>query len=110
MYKKFKDIKEGDTLYCVEINFSNYKFQQVKVREISEIYSDNKIIETYIDKSPLSFSFNRQTSNWHNLVFTTKEEAIKSAIKQLKEKIKYFKNQSKKYEDAIKNINDIEFR
>lgn len=110
MYKKFKDIKEGDNLYCIEINLNNYKFQKVKVREISEFYSNEDIIETYIDKSPVSFSFLKKESNWFNLIFTTKEEAIKSAIKQMKEKIKYFKDQSKKYEDAIKNINDIEFK
>lgn len=108
MYKKFKSLKEGDLLYCVEISIDNYKFQQLIVKDI--INYDNDYLEVYVDKSPLSFDFKKNQSSWHKLIFTTREEAIKHIERKSNENIKYFEKNIKKFRKLIRNINDIEFK
>ena len=100
MYKKFKSLKEGDSLYCVEINNESYKFQIVKIKHIiSDI--DDDYLEVYIDKSPLSFDFKKNQSSWHNLIFTSREEAIRYISKEVNNKIKYFEKNIKKFRKFI---------
>lgn len=109
MYRKFKSLKEGDILYCVEIKNDSYKFQAVKIKYIISDYDDD-YLEVYIDKSPLSFDFKKNQSSWHNLIFTTKEEAIRYASKEVNDKIKYYEKNIKKFSKLIRNINNIEFK
>ena len=107
MYKKFKSIKEGDILYCIEINIDNYTFQKLIVENI---IPDNDYLEVYVDKSPLSFDFKKNQSSWHKLIFTTREEALKQIERKSNENIKYFEKNIKKFRKLIRNINDIEFK
>ena len=44
------------------------------------------------------------------MIFTTKEEAIESAKRQINQKIKEFSKQIEYYLNTIVNIDDIEFR
>lgn len=108
MYKKFKSIKEGDPLYCIEIFNDDYKFHKFIVENIIE--EDDDYLEMYVDKSVLSFDFKKNQSSWHKLIFTTREEAIKQIEREANLKIKYFEKNIKKFRKLIRNINDIEFK
>lgn len=56
------------------------------------------------------FDFYKNHSSWMNTIFTTKEEAIESAKKQIENKIKYFTSQIEYFSNKLANIYDIEFR
>ncbi len=109
-YKTFNEVKQGDILYEVEVSNIDVKFKQIEVRDIDDYFSNDSIIQTYINDSPLMFSFSRNKSSWMKSIFTTKEEAIESAKHQINEKIKAFSGQIVYFSNKLTNIDDIEFR
>lgn len=109
-YKTFNEVKRGDTLYSVEISNVSCQFKKYKVLSYNDYLSNSEVLEMYINKSPMSFDFRRNESQWHQLIFTTKEEAIESAKHQISQKIKEFNKQIEYYVNTIINIDDIEFR
>lgn len=109
-YKTFNEVKQGDTLYEVEISNTHIKFKTAVVREFDEYYSNDDILVMYINESPIMFDFCRNQTSWMNTVFTTKKEAIESAKKQIKNKINGFTNQIEYFSNKLANIDDIEFR
>ena len=86
-YKTFGELQKGDKLYEVEISNIDIKFKTAIVREFDEYYSNNDILNTYINESPLMFDFYKNESSWMSTIFTTKEEAIESAKQQINKKI-----------------------
>lgn len=112
-YKNFKDIKVGDILYVVEISNVDVHFRIIKVREIdTEIHGTKEKPWFYFDDSPLSYTtIIPYKSNWCNLIFTDKIEALKSARKQIAQRLKYFGNQIILYSNYLEEIenNNIEF-
>lgn len=109
-YMTFNEVKRGDTLYGVDISNVSCQFKKYKVVSFDDYLSNSEVLETYIDESPLSFDFRRNESQWHQMIFTTKEEAIESAKRQINQKIKEFSKQIEYYLNTIVNIDDIEFR
>lgn len=109
-YKTFGELQKGDKLYEVEISNIDIKFKTAIVREFDEYYSNNDILNTYINESPLMFDFYKNESSWMNTIFTTKEEAIESAKQQINKKINDMCERIKFFSDKLVNINDIEFR
>lgn len=109
-YKTFNEVKRGDTLYGVDISNVSCQFKKYKVISYDNYLSNGEVLEMYIDESPLSFDFRRNESQWHQMIFTTKEEAIESAKRQINQKIKEFSKQIEYYLNTIVNIDDIEFR
>jgi len=109
-YKTFSEIKKGDILYGITISDICVRFKKIKVIGFEDAFSDDNIIYTYINDSPLMFDFYKNESSWMNSIFTTKEEAIKSAKKQINNKIKSFSEQIVLFSNTLENIDDIEFR
>ena len=77
-YKTFNEVKPGDTLYGVYISNVSCQFKKYKVISHDDNLSNSEVIETYIDASPLSFDFRRNRSQWNQIIFTTREEAIEA--------------------------------
>ena len=69
-----------------------------------------KLLKTYIDVSPLSFDFRRNKSQWNQIIFTTREEAIENAKCQINQKVKEFSEQIEYYLNIMVNIDDIKFK
>ena len=109
-YKTFNEVKPGDTLYGVYISNVSCQFKKHKVISHDDNLSNSEVIETYIDESPLSFDFIRNRSQWNQIIFTTREEAIESAKCQINQKIKEFSEQIEYYLNIIVNIDDIKFK
>ena len=112
-YKKFKDVKEGNILYCVEVSNIDVQFKTTKVREIdTEFYGTKEDPWFYFDDSPISYTVNMNKSNWCNMIFTDKIEALQSAQKQITQKIKYFSTQTILFSNYLQDIqnNNIEFK
>lgn len=109
-YKTFNEIKPGDTLYGVNISNVSCQFKKYKVISRDDNLSNSEVIETYIDVSPLSFDFRRNRSQWHQIIFTTREEAIESAKCQINQKVKEFSEQIEYYLNIMINIDDIKFK
>jgi len=109
-YKTFNEIQKGDILYEVEISDIDVKFKQIKVKNIDDYFSTDDVIQTYIDESPLIFSFSRNKSSWMGTIFTTKEEAIESAKNQIVNKILEFTTKVDDLAIILGGIDDIEFR
>lgn len=104
-YKKFNEIQLGDIIWCVEISNVDCHFNTYKVNEIAKNIGNPKLVEMHIDASPLWFSFIRNSSNWHNMIFTTKEEAISTVKKQLLKEIKNHLNIINKFSEILSNVN-----
>ena len=83
-----------------------------KYKVISHVdnLSNSEVIETYIDISPLSFDFRRNRSQWHQIIFTIREEAIKNAKCQINQKVKEFSEQIEYYLNTMVNIDNIKFK
>lgn len=83
-----------------------------KYKVISHVdnLSNSEVIETYIDISPLSFDFRRNRSQWHQIIFTIREEAIENAKCQINQKIKEFSEQIEYYLNTMVNIDNIKFK
>lgn len=109
-YKTFNEVKRGDILYGVDISNVSCQFKKYKVLSYDDYLSNSEVLGMYIHESPLSFDFRRNESQWHQMIFTTKEEAIESAKRQINQKIKEFSKQIEYYLNTIVNIDDIEFR
>jgi len=109
-YKTFSEIKRGDILYGITISDICVQFKKIKVIGFEDVFSDDTIIYTYINDSPLMFDFYKNESSWMNTIFTTKEEAIETAKQQINKKINDMCERIKFFSDKLVNINDIEFR
>lgn len=109
-YKTFNEVKLGDTLYGVYISNVSCQFKKYKVISHDDNLSNSEVIETYIDASPLSFDFGQNRSQWHQIIFTTREEAIENAKCQINQKVKEFSEQIEYYLNIIVNIDDIKFK
>jgi hypothetical protein len=109
-YKTFEELKIDDPLYIVEISNISCKFKQYKITHVNKYISNNKIVEAYIEGSPLPLNLDRNQSKYMEIIFTTKEEAIESAKQQINDKIKEFSEQIVYFSNKLANIDDIEFR
>lgn len=110
-YKKFKDCKEGDYVYCVEISNISANFSKTKIRDITKTFSnkDNSLY-LYFEFSPMSFDVFKNSSNWHKMIFTTEEEAIKETQNEIPKRIKNLSNLIEGFSDILENIDNIEFK
>ena len=109
-YKTFNEVKQGDTLYGVDISNVSCQFKKYKVISFDDYFSNSEVLETYIDESPLSFDFRRNESQWNKMIFTTREEAIENAKNQIVNKMLEFTAKVDDLANILGGIDDIEFR
>ena len=111
IYKKFKDLKVGDIVYIVEVSNIDVQLKTITIRDIdTEIYGCKENPWFYFGNSPLSYIVDSEKSNWCNMIFSNKSEALKSAKDQINKKIKYFGSQIILFSDYLENIDNIEFK
>ena len=111
-YKTFGELSVGDNIYGIEVTWNECKFKKFKIKNIDETISNNEVIETYIDKSPLSFDFPRNDSSWHGFIFTTEKEAKREAKKLINKTIKELGRKLISHSKTLTKIetDDIKFR
>lgn len=109
-YKKFKDCKKGDIIYCVEISNLSCTLRTLKIAQFNRIYETKDNIWIEFTYSPMPFELKKESSSWAGMMFTTKEEAKKAIQKQCSQKIKYFTELINGFANVLQNIDNIEFK
>ena len=109
-YKKFKDCKVKDILYCIEISNIDCIFRQLEITSFDPWFDKTDKVYIHFDSSSLVYDMNKNDSSWGNIIFTTKEEALESAYRQIIQKIKYFTEMINQFSGVLDNLKDIEFK
>lgn len=108
-YKKFKDCKKGDIIYCVEISNINCTLRKLRIVDFNTIYETKDTIWIEFANSHMPFELKKESSSWAGILFTTEEEAKKDILKQCSKKIKYFSELINNFVNILENIDNIEF-
>lgn len=103
MSKKFKEIKEGDKLYCVEPSFDKCEIKIYTVKEVGEPIN-NKEIFLYFKEKPNPTFVPKDSTSYLDLLFTSKDDATKGMIKQINHSIDFHKGIIKKYKEQLKKF------
>lgn len=90
--KKFKDVKPGDTLYCVEVSYVNAKFETITVIRNEYNYWLNEWEITYKDnrnKHHTPLYVNGDSASLYGMIFTEREEAVTTYRRQILRSLRY---------------------
>ena len=109
-YKNFKDCKEGDYVYIVEISNLSCQLKKSKIESFDTYLETKEKIYLIFDTSPMSFDMDKNSSSWHGMIFTTEEEAKKAIQTQCIEKIIYLNSLVENFANVLKNIDNLEFK
>lgn len=109
-YKKFKDCKKGDIIYCVEVSNINCRLYKLRIVDFNIIYETKDNIWIEFNDSPMPFEVKKESSSWGGMMFTTEEEAKQAIQKQCSQKIKYLSELINSFANVLENINNIEFK
>jgi hypothetical protein len=90
----------------------DYKFESLKVKNISYIEYNSKPVEIAIfyGNIPAPLYVDPNSSNLYNIIFTTKEEAIDIAKHAIINTINFHYDRVKYFEQLLSNINNIDFK
>lgn len=109
-YKKFKDCKKRDIIYCVEISNINCTLRKLKIVDFNTIYETKDNIWIEFNDSSMPFEVKKESSSWGDIIFTTEEEAKQAIQKQCSQKIKYLSELINSFANVLENIDNIEFK
>ena len=107
MSKKFKDIKKGDTLYCVNPSWESDKCTITKwtVTDVYDAVSKDELIFDVKEKPTPTFALREATSVF-DLVFTSEEDSRDGMIRQINHSIAWHKDIIKKYKEQLKKFTE----
>ena len=109
MSKKFKDIKKGDTLYCVNPSWESdkCKINKYTVTEIGEVVNEKELM-IYTDEPnhPWPMFLLKDATSQFDLVFTSEEDASDGMIRQINHSIAWHKDIIKKYKEQLKKFTE----